>query len=251
MDDKKRVPNTMLLSIGFSAGMIAVFFPRLMPYFLEMTEDEQGVHLQFVQFPFIVGALLIAAMMGVAMIWLYMGTREHTKNLFMSALALPAVISGGLNMSNMATVADEQLNLLSSQIQVLEDELIQSEGIEQKSVNNRLQQSSGPTFFPFVSVAHADDVMTLSESRAGPGISIRTESLSKRYLVFLDASPDQEAIQNRMREIQDSITDVEVISANGEFILVQSQPRTKSEALLEAIRIRKRFGWDAGVVKLE
>ena len=115
-------PLTLFL-IGISAGGIAAIFPRLMTF---LSTDTEKVHITLFSDAFLLATAVFALIVGVSMIWLYLGTSNTTKNLFMAALALPSILSGGINMSNTATVGLPHIKSLSAMNRILEERFLHS-----------------------------------------------------------------------------------------------------------------------------
>lgn len=96
-------PRTLFL-IGVTAGVVACMLPRLGPL---MTVNEVDIAELF-RLQVIIGAVVLSLIIGISMVWLFKGTEETTRNLFMSALALPAVLSGAINTHEVASRGAEK-----------------------------------------------------------------------------------------------------------------------------------------------
>ena len=117
-----------LFSIGLSAGLIAAIFPRLVAL-LGSSNGGSEIDIQFLSTGFILAAITFGTVVGVSMIWLNKGTNESTKNLFMSALALPGILSGGLSMSNSTAGFKQELLRIQVQQEALAEQVESSSNI--------------------------------------------------------------------------------------------------------------------------
>ena len=86
----KKVSPFILFLIGITAGAIAAIFPRIMTF---LSTGNDNVQISLFSGAFWLATAAFALMVGISMIWLFLGTSDTTKNLFMAALALPAILA--------------------------------------------------------------------------------------------------------------------------------------------------------------
>jgi hypothetical protein len=248
----EKVSWKMLFLIGVSAGVIAVAFPRLLPY---MSQTSGEVSLELFTKEFFYALVAFSVMIGVAMIWLYKETEEHTKNLFMTALALPAVLSGGINMTSVSSVAENGLAELNRQNDTLVKKLEGNSGVEffelDLSNSNPVDVSSGPELdWLGISTAHAEGVVPVRNS--GGGLQFSAPALSRDYsLVYAVTSTKAEIVQVAKDLESKNISNLTIIESNNRYYLLDTNKTTRADAVLNAIDVKEQYGFSPNVVRLK
>lgn len=248
----EKVSWKILFLIGVSAGIIAAGFPRLLPY---MSQSAGEISLELFTKEFFYAVVAFAVMIGVAMIWLYKGTEEHTKNLFMTALALPAVLSGGINMTSISSVAENGLAELNRQNDTLVKKLERKSGVEffelDLSNSNPVDVSSGPALdWLGISTAHAEGAV--SESNTGGGLQFNAPALSKDYSLVYAVKSTKAEISQVAKELESkNISNLTSIEINNKYYLLGTNKMTRADAVLNAIDIKEKHGFSTNVVKLK
>lgn len=186
----------------------------------------------------------------------YMGTTEHTKNLFMSALALPAVLSGGINMSNLSTAAESKILELNTQTKELQRALQGIHGIETESIDRGAVNDISHSFIPAligITTAYAEQAPLLKTNESNSGIQITTESLDKKYHILFSSSSDKTEIMKAYNKLNTklSIPNVKVVENRGKYYLLQREPKTKSDALIYAIDLKMKHGLSTKLLKIK
>ncbi len=232
-----------LFSIGLSAGLIAAIFPRLVAL-LGSSGGGSEINIQFLSTGFMLVAVVFGVVVGVSMIWLNKGTSESTKNLFMSALALPGILSGGLSMSNSTAEFKQeflrvqaQQEALAEQVQntaeipVLED-LIDFEPV---SFLDNSGMPDQPILFEIIPAAHAADTAANNQTRLAqgvnlnPGIQYKSPKSAKSYVVVLGQAKDKEdVLQQQKQYLERGIDGVEAKKSEGAYFLTKGKPQSKS-----------------------
>jgi len=240
---EKSISNVMLFLIGISAGVIASFFPRLLPF---LSSTDQSVTITLFTLNFFFGASAFSLMIGVSMIWLYMGTKEHTKNLFMSALALPAVLSGGVSMSTFTSTAERKISDLNNQTIKLQKELKKQKDIKIKELDLNglepltLQQILGS--FSIISSAHAESSIGALAPQDNSSVRISVDSLEKKFVIMLGTSKNLQSIEKQKTKIDNyGIHNIKTYEIGNSYYLLESERKTKSEALLNAIEFQEKY----------
>jgi len=242
----------ILFLIGISAGIIASVFPRLLPYMSQAASDV-SVELFTERFYYAVAGF--SSMIGVAMIWLYKDTHEHTKNLFLSALALPAVLSGGINMASVSSVAEKDLTELDRQNKTLLQRLEGSGGINTFELDlsdfNPVEVSYLPALEIIgISTAHAAGL--IEENNQGSSVKFNAPSLNQNYTLIYESADTREEIVQKMETLkQKNITNLTPVEVNNKFYLLQNERKTRAQAVIEAIDIKDKLGYTPGVVELK
>ena len=247
------VTNVTLFAIGLTAGGIACTFPRLLPF---LTQSGSDVSIELFTTSFIAVAGVFSAMLGVAMIWMYRGTKEHTKNLFMSALALPAVLSGGINMTTVSASAEQQLSELNAQTQQLKQHLRDNNAIDSLELDSEsfrtLDTSSViPMLFGISNAQAADPAAQQIQADAG-SVQFNVKSLDKRFVLVYGTATAETDIQQQMASLKEkNITNIKMIESNGQFYILDKDQQTETDALINAIEIKKKTDVAPKLVKLK
>ena len=253
-ESKKIVSNLVLFSIGITAGIIASSFPRLLPF---LSQSSDVVALELFTTKFYLVALIFSLMIGVAMIWMYQGTSEHTKNLFLSALALPAVLSGGINMSSVSTSAEQQMSMLNSQTQLLKEELKKNNPIETFKLDIKSLKSVPLSFIPElfgISTAYAGDPATMfdTEQSSKGSVQFNVQNLKKNFFLSYGEASSREEIISQLEVLRGKgIVSVTPLEINGKFIILGNEPQTEANAIVQAIELKKAKQITAKVVEIK
>lgn len=242
--------------IGVTAGLIAAFLPRLLPM-LAAQQGSDVVSLFTVQYVSV--ATVFSLFIGVAMVWMYHGSRETPKNLFMSALALPAVLSGGIGVSTSTSNAAVEIQSLSNQVRSLVTQVEAEAGIETLHEGAPILLESADA--PPVSAAHESDLWIFdllgfpaahaqatsaprsAASRFG-GIEYNVPSDRDEFAVVVDTAPDREtAVRQRQVHLSEGMEGLSIKRIPGhQYVVVHGNPSSKSNAVLNAVRIKKQYG---------
>ena len=251
--DKKTVSNLVLFSIGITAGIIASSFPRLLPF---LSQSSDVVSLELFTTKFYIVAAIFSLMIGVAMIWMYQGTTEHTKNLFLSALALPAVLSGGINMSSVSNNAEQQMSKLNSQTQLLKEQLQKNNPIETFKLDLKALKPVPLSFIPEllgISTAHAAEPSPLFniEQSSKDSVQFDVQNLKRNFLLSYGEASSQEEIVRQLEVLRGKgVVNVTPVQIDGKFIILGNEAQTESNAILQAIELKETKQITAKVVEL-
>ncbi|TKB10857.1 hypothetical protein [Desulforhopalus sp. IMCC35007] len=224
-------------SIGLFAGLCASLFPRLVA---ELTTPGNGEALSLFNQNYLILSIVFSIFIGVVITIFEWDTSRSPKDIFTSALAIPAILSGALNTT--ATVNDiKKLQQENSSYQ----KTIQSiseipilPAVIPEPMGNDLSQKKNDITFSFVSPAYAapDTIQ-----RAGFNFGVMKAQTS--YVVVLDqASSRQEAEQKAGALRQKIPVKILKISSNSYLITTMSGRQNKAEALGEATRLKMTKG---------
>jgi len=242
-----------LFLIGLCAGFIATILPRFAPYISQVNND---VSIEFFTLKFFVVAGVFSLMIGVSMIWIYKGTKEHTKTLFLSALALPAVLSGALNTSNISSISDQKLGELDNQVRILQDKLEDQHSIEFIDFNTKIIQSMPLSFFQGIlgisnAYASGGDVLN-GNNTENQSIVVKANTLDKTFVLMYGESDNKSEIKNKIRELKSkNITNLAPYTIGDKIYLLKNERVTKTNALIEAISVKEKYGITPKIINLK
>lgn len=236
-----------------SAGLIAALFPRLLPL---ISQSSDGVTFSFFNQTYFIGVILFALIIGVSMIWLYMDSKDSSRQLFMSALALPAIISGGLNVSSVSSTAEQKLNDLENQTIELQSKLESQNSIPVIEIDGlSFSSTSNGSILGLVgiSTAFAQDVLPAQKTaKQISSVGVNAESLNENYIVVLMQSTNKQDILNaqqalNMRNIKDTI----LFEKNNQFYLMNNERTTKTKAIMDVIEIKNKSNLEPSILKVK
>jgi len=243
MTDDEKISNFGLFALGLSAGLLACYFPRLMT---QLTSGKKTAVISLFTPEFLITTLIVSVIIGLSMLWFYANTVEQPKNVFIAALALPAVLSGGINMSNLSSAVSRDIINLNSQTIELQSQLEKIIRIESVVINesNSRTLSFLPSFIPF-GEAHAAEPRPITSRFTGLGIKTTVDSLDQNVYVLHSSSTDRNKIFQTLKMVNQNSLGGEayVYIQNDTYYLLLSGPTTKSNALIEAIKLKSDFGF--------
>jgi len=227
--------------IGLVAGFAAVLLPRL----VASLAQGDATTIVFIPTPYYYLALLIGAFLGAVMVIFEYQKPAAPRETFMTALALPAVIAGGLGTaSGVGSVAD-----LKGESERLQQAFRQEEGIVRQGSFNSIEPLGGATpgasgqndsspFPSLISFAYAGGPAQ-ALAQAEPlkfGIQIQ----QSRYVVVLkQTKTEQEAIQDAQR-FRTKVPSARAVKAdNGFYVISGEGPQFEVDALLSAARAKR------------
>lgn len=221
--------------IGLFAGLCASLFPRLVA---ELTTPDSNGTLVLFSTNYLLLSFVFALFIAIVITILEWETKNSPKDIFMSALAVPAVLSGALNTT--ATVGDiKQLqNENSSYIQYIEN-TEKIETLPPTSLTpityNGLKEKSGFSF-SLVQEAYA------ATANAAP---MRTYNLGvqrqSQYRVILGQANSKEEAERMAAQLEQK-TPVSIFrNSNGTYVITsQGVKQNKGAALNEALRLKQK-----------
>lgn len=238
------VAPRLLFAVGLTAGVIAAIFPRLMTFLAIPASDLTGVLFSMEVW---LASGLFALLIGVAMIWLYRGTTQHTRNLFMAALALPAVLSGGVNMTDAVAKGLTDVRKVSrakvEQVENFVDYAAAASDIRVLNPGNpvnlrRIEPLSEIWMLNLIGIETAN-------AAEAPGTD-------RRYVVVVASAPTRSEILDKLNKYKNQVglNDLRVFNTKDTYYLVNGRPKTKADAVLDALKIRSDVGLHAQLLEV-
>jgi len=250
--------------VGLTAGYIATTLPPLITY---LSVSEQSLELSFFSGEYFYASSLFAVVIGISMVWLNYGKKETTKNLFMTALALPSVISGAVNMSSTTVNGEASLKEMESHSLAIEKSLQEVMGVSDVPVLNfvgqifeevnSLSQPNEPRqssfAIPFINDAYAAEDRENESASMAMGIQFDSRTQQKNYIVIVDQSDDLDLMKTRLESYSQVllISNLKIKRTKSTYYIIQDIPRTKSFSLIEVLRLNKNYGLQASLAKIK
>ncbi len=224
-------------------------FPRVTALLLVSDVQES---LQVLSLGYVLVSVLFATLIGAIIMIMEWNLAKEPRTTFMAALGIPALITGSVNTIDTTKALEQQMaenQAMVHQVEKLHDiNVIRSGDIQPLSLLERAPHSD-PLWLTIIPVAHAaDDAFTTQPRyRLNPSI----QAAPSRYVVVLDKSNSKEAAIARAAELSQRIPAQAIMSEQGFLIIKRGSPVDRSEALLEALRIREQFQLQADILELQ
>lgn len=240
----------MKFGIGFVAGLCAALFPRVIAELATVSESDV---ITLFSFNYLVLSLVFAVLVGVVIAILEWGVESSPKNIFMSALAIPGILSGALNTS--ASVkgfeqAEKELRLYETTLQQDFDIPMLSPAVLEP-IGDAWPVDTNQSYVPaalFISSAQAAESGFHRVTDYGIGI----RKAGPAYVVVLDQAQSREDAEAKAAALRNK-TPVRIFRDNRDryFITTSSGPQTKTNALIEAVRLKKEKGVQASLMQVK
>jgi len=261
LQEVRKTGNPVIIFlVGLTAGYIATLFPRLITY---LSVSDGPVNITFFSEEFFIASSLFAIVVAISMVWLNYGREETTRNLFMTALALPSVLSGAINMSSTTVSGESSVKELADQYEVVENTLQEMTGqfdIPTIQIEfEKLQDvSQGVNFLPFIKTAIAADAKVEEKNEddsqnISMGIKFDIISREKNHIVVIDEDKDKDLIKSRFEAYVETllIPDLVLKQYKDNYYILQNIKKTKINALIEVLKFNRNYGLSAKLAKIK
>ncbi len=257
MDDAKTGPTDAgativpyrIFLIGLSGGGIAAIFPRLITYVTN--PDESTVVLSV---DFLLVAALFGMVVGIAMYWMYQGAADSTRTLFLASLALPSILSGGINMANSTSAGQQELNKVVMESRIREQELVQRLAqymkipimppVEFDALEDvNLGHSIVPSLLGISTAYAAGDEQLASEEVFNPSVQFKLPAHVENFVIVLDFGNDLVEIKNKLKMYENDlrISNLTVKRSNDTYYIIQQSKMSRAQALLAADELKRQY----------
>jgi hypothetical protein len=237
-----KLSRPLKFCIGLFAGLCASLFPRLVA---ELATPDTGETFVLFSQNYLLLSLVFSIFIGAVIKIFEWETTRSPKDIFMSALAVPAILSGALNTT--ATVNDiKQLNVKNSEYQQTIQSLMEIPSLPPTTISPLTNahpytpHEQKPTIrFSLVSEAYAGTANRQPASTYNFGVV----QVQPDYLVVLDQASSQQEAEQKAAVIQQQ-TPVKIVkSSNNNYLIVTKRGKqNKASALSEAIQLKTQLG---------
>jgi MFS family permease len=224
--------------IGLFAGLCASLFPRLVA---ELTTPDKGEALVLFSQNYLILSVVFSIFIGVVITIFEWETTRSPKDIFTSALAIPAILSGALNTT--ATVSDikqlqEENSSYQKTIQSITEIPILPISITAPSEEDIFQGQHNLIGFSIVKEAHA---ATGSVQQVAYNFGVMKRQAT--YVVVLGQASSKQEAEQKARVLEQK-TPVKILknSNNSYLITTTSGRQNKADALSEATRLKMTKG---------
>jgi hypothetical protein len=229
--------------IATFAVLSAALVPRLVAAIT--TSDPTG-EIELFGRDYVVLSVVLSVFVGVGVMITLWGATVEPSKIFAHALAYPAIVSGGLNL----TASVDDLQAKNKETRTLAEALRQTRNIKvlpPLSIKPTGSLSSPPAArrttmarpFRLVSVAHAAEAETSSKGGFNPGVVLREPTY---YIVVFSADTESKA-REWLKANQQAVPNGQVVKAsNGRYLVLASfKPLPAGEASIKAWGIAKQL----------
>jgi hypothetical protein len=238
-----RIKNSFgKFTIGVLAGLCAALLPRL----LAMLAHTDDASLRVVPTPYLVASCGFALLIGGLVVIFEWEITDTPRNIFMTALALPAVISGALSTSNgIGNGAEANRELDRARLEIRKKDGILRQGEFSSSVQpldsspaTAPNQSFWTPLFPIGAVYAQQQTPFQAAGDTPARFGIYFEQ-PKYVIVLKQAKTEKEAIE-AAQELKRRLPRAQAVKADNNYyvLLGSADGQNETEALLEASRAK-------------
>lgn len=246
--------------IGFIAGLCAALFPRLIA---ELSTSSDVVTL--FEPNYIKLSLLFAMLIGAVTAIFEWESNRIPKDVFMSALAIPGIMSGALSTSasvqDFASVEAENIKYVRiieqsmgiptlGHLPTTQDQIIPPLPTREiHGTQSSTQAHKTALAFSLISPAYAYDTKSQSLQQ-NLGVSIRKRRES--FVIVLDQAQSAEEAETKVLELSEQLP-VEIYAKddNQFFVITKDGPQSKADALIDAIEVKNAMGLSPSLLKVK
>jgi hypothetical protein len=245
---------SMKFLIGMAAALCAVFAPRLIAALT--TADRQTV--TFISREYFVLALSFSVLVAVAVTILEWRLPRAPRDTFTTTLGLPAILAGALSASQGTAALQRAIEAQDA----LANEVSQRNGIAIEPAagphGEKPQGRQGALSDLLVTPAYAASAQAAPQAQTSQRLGIFIPQ--PRYHIVLDRAPNRPDAERRAAELTARVNRavpgarlaVQIEKyPNGFLIVAPGGPRIKSEALIEALRLKDVYHLAPGLVEAE
>lgn len=228
--------------IGLFAGLCASLFPRLVA---ELATPNTGDNFILFSQDYLLLSLVFSIFIGAVITIFEWETTRSPKDIFMSALAVPAILSGALNTT--ATVNNiKQLDAKNNEYQQTIQSLMEIPSLTPTTITPLTKRDPAPLNknnktigFSLLSMAYAAPANVQPTTTYNFGVVQK----QKNYVVVLDQANSKQEAEQKAAAIRQK-TPVTIVRSgnNNYFIITTSGKQNKASALNEAIQLKTQRG---------
>jgi len=235
----------MKFVIGLAAALCAVFSPRLIA---ALTTDQANV--RFLSRDYFFLALAFSVLVAVAVMFLEWEQPRAPRDTFAMTLGLPAILAGALSTSESGRTVQQLVEAKKA----MEKELSLRAGIQVEHANVTSEKGQSSPQGALVDLLEVPAYAQGEEAPSAPAMQSRYGVFveESRYFVVIDRAQKQEDAQRRLADWTTRINlnhtnpqpplNLQIERIRNEFlVVVTGGPRTKSSALLEALRVKDAY----------
>jgi hypothetical protein len=244
--------------IAMLAGLVSVFLPRMLLLLSVDTEPAPQRYISVFQPDFVWLGLAFGLAIGIICAILEYGAEQEPRAVFMTALGIPALLSGVFN----TTSATNKLQKVEQEKVAIIRAVSDQAGIPQERSHSWEPLGSSPggsespnsssaldPFFIFVEPAFAQSPLRTAQqpARFDPGIQIQRPT----YVLALKRASSQKEAVRMAKELQKDVPTAQAVKTDQGFLVVDSLTRrSEADALLDAIQLKSRKKFNPSLLQV-
>ena len=237
---------------GLFAGFVSVFLPRMMLSLSVHSQSASGNYVELFHPDFLWLGAGFAVVIGIISLIFEASEKRSPKEAFMAALGIPALLSGVLNTTSATNKLQKAEQDKSIVIKALSDQtgivelsvgaftVLGNPAVSTKSELDRVERNARLSLFP-TAYAESTDKVPQNDQQFDPGIRVDRPN----YLVLLKRAANREDAIKSAKAIQSVVPTAQAIqTVQGYFVIDSASPRSKSNALFDAIQLKSKLKSD-------
>jgi hypothetical protein len=220
--------------IGFFASVCAVFLPKIVVYL----KNEGGETLKILSTEYVVAGLVFAALIGCVILLFEWSKRSKPAEVFMTALGIPALVSGTLGTvgtaDNLKLQAELQRQIVAdvaraARVPILDTPITLPAGAA---------EPQGRVFelIPSAMATPTGENIVLAQ---GQQAQYGVQAVRREFLVVLAQTPNRAEADAKARALKGQFPDVAVVPSGQQFyVTTTSRPLSEAQALSAAVQLR-------------
>lgn len=255
--------NIIKFLIGLFAGLISAIFPRLVPIIVSPSLIDE---IEMYNASYLIVCLIFALIVAFVILVMYSEVKVSNRQLFLAALGIPALLSGGFSMNDsldqgmalnreivrISNEKEELLQILSrkSNISIIDTTKLFI-GLKPK---NKFKEETEMFSFPFISSAYAQQQVQKEESKSAfsPGLKFKKMDIEELYVTVIKISSDSSSLVLKQRELSSTgLENLKLLKSGDMFYLIINEKITKTEGLLKTIEIKNEFQLEPHLMRVQ
>jgi hypothetical protein len=245
---------SMKFLVGMAAALCAVFAPRLIAALT--TADRATV--TFISREYFLLALSFSVLVAVAVTILEWHVPRAPRDTFTMTLGLPAILAGALSASQGTTALQRAIEAQEA----LANELSHRSGIAIEPAadtqGEKRPGQQGALSDVLITPAYAEGLQPAQQAQAQSRLGIFVDQ--PRYFIVLDRAPNRPEAERKASELTARVgraapgsrLAMQIEKQGQSFLIVEAGgPRFKSEALIEALRVKDVYHLAPSLVEAE
>lgn len=255
--------NIIKFLIGLFAGIVSAIFPRLIPVIVSPSLVNE---IEMFNSSYLVVCLIFALIVALVILVMYSEVKVTNRQLFLAALGIPALLSGGFSMND-SLDQGMALNREIVRINNEKDELLKS--LSRKSNINiidttelfigvkpssQFEKKNEVFSFPFISSAYAQQQEPKKESKStfSPGVKFKTMDIEELYVTVIRVSSDSLNLVTEQRELSNKgLEGLKLLKSGSMFYLIINEKMNKTEGLLKSIEIKNEYQLEPNLMRIQ
>ncbi len=241
-------PSGQLLKffIGFFAGLCATIVPKMVT---ALATSDPGGNMVLFSNDYLIISVSLSIIIGLGIMLVKWNEKCVPNLIFMSALGLPAVISGSFNMSaGLQTLDRKQFEIDKLNTTLSEEQGISSFSADQLQIvplnpldpvkQSLFEPESWTSRLSIIGTAQAQQSQPQKLREFNPGQVVRED----QYFIVINKGANLVKIKSALKRIQAKVPTAAIVKGAREYYILDSlQPQSQTAATLKAVQLKKKL----------